>query len=127
MKTQEEIENLEKVIGQIQGAHAEISVLAKKSPNDSLNPFKLGLINKIIERANLHLGEQYRPFDDFDAFQADAVPTNSDVTMVLAQYLEEVERKRSDNVVMHQGRWVYALDGKPTDIRTGAPTKVIKK
>ena len=41
MKDQSEIESLEKLIGQLQGLHSEISLLAKKSPNDAVNSFKL--------------------------------------------------------------------------------------
>lgn len=61
---------------------------------------------------------------DFETFDVDDVPTTSDVTMVLAQYLEGAERYRSDNVVFSQGSWHYAINGKATDVRAGAPTKV---
>jgi hypothetical protein len=37
MKTKDDVENLEKLIGQLSGLHAEIFQLAKKSPNDGLN------------------------------------------------------------------------------------------
>jgi hypothetical protein len=89
MKSKQEVEQLEKVIGQLQGAHAEVSQLAKKSPNDALNKFKMVLINKILVTANDVLGDKYRPFQDFSQFDFDDVPTTSDVTMVLAQYMEE--------------------------------------
>lgn len=129
MKTKEDIESLEKVIGQLQGAHAEISQLAKKSPNDSLNKFKLDLINKVILSANAVLGDKYRPFDDFERFDADDVPTTSDVTMILSQYMEEVERYRSDNVAYDYDfhGWCYVMDGKQTSVRAGAPSKVGRK
>jgi hypothetical protein len=126
MKTKEDIEKLEKVIGQLQGMYSETSILAKKSPNDSINPFKLSLINKVLEAANLVLGNSYKPFEGFDRFDSDDVPTSSDVTMVLSQYLEEVERYRSDNVVNEYG-WKYVVNGKTTEIPSGPPSKVGKK
>ncbi len=43
MKTKEDVDKLEKVIGQLNGLHAEVSQLAKKSPNDGVNAFKLKL------------------------------------------------------------------------------------
>ena len=49
MKDRSEVERLEKLVGQLQGLHSEISLLAKKSPNDAVNKFKLGLINNIIK------------------------------------------------------------------------------
>lgn len=125
MDSREDVERLEKLIGQLQGMYSEISTLAKKNPNDSLNPFKLKLINRIIELGNSVLGESYKPFEEFDVFDGDDVPTTSDVTMVLAQYMEEAERFRSDNVMQNSvGRWYYVVSGDMGDILSGPPTKI---
>lgn len=128
MKTLQEVEKLEKIIGQLQGAHAEISILAKKSPADSLNAFKLTLINNVIKASNEVLGAKYKPFDHFDQFDPNDLPSNSDVTMILAQYMEEAERFRSDNVMYlsHKG-WVYKVDGKSSEIKSGRPSKIGRK
>ncbi len=127
MNSKEDIEKLEKVIGQLQGFHAEISALAKKSPNDALNPFKLKLINKVLEASNEVLGDSYRPFDDFQKFEQDDVPSNSDVTVVIAQYMEEAERYRSDNVKPKAGSWYYVIKGEAGDVRSGPPSKIGRK
>ena len=71
MKSQSDVESLEKLVGQLQGLHSEISLLAKKSPSDAVNSFKLGLINKVIASANAVLGPNYLPFADFDVFDTD--------------------------------------------------------
>lgn len=120
----EDIEKLEKVTGQLEGLHSEISALARKSPNDALNRFKLGFVNAILGSANSVLAGGYEPFPEFTQFDVDDVPTNSDVTMILAQYLEEMERKRADNIKMSHGQWVYLGD---TSIQTSAPRKVFLK
>jgi len=73
------------------------------------------------------LGPNYLPFGDFESFNADDVPSTSDVALVLAQYMEEAERYRSDNVKYWQGKWVYVVDGDASNILSGAPTKVGKK
>ena len=127
MDTIEDIEKLEKLIGQLNGMHTEISALAKKSPNDAVNTFKLKLVNKVLESGNAVLGENYRPFDEFDQFESDDAPSNSDVTMVLAQYMEEAERYRSDNVINEFGHWKYVVNGAPSDVRSGPPTKIGRK
>jgi hypothetical protein len=124
MKTKDDVEALEKLIGQLQGLHDEITQLAKKSPNDGLNPFKLKLVNKVLESANGLLAGRYRPFDDFDSFQVDDLPSNSDVTMILAQYMEQTERFRSDNVELDRGRWFYKINGKLSDVPSRGPTRV---
>lgn len=127
MKSRSDVEALEKLIGQLQGLHSEISLLAKKSPSDAVNTFKLQIINNVVAAANKVLGPNYLPLGEFESFDADAVPSTSDVAMVLAQYMEEAERYRSDNVRPWHGKWVYVVAGNPSDIPSGAPTKVGRK
>lgn len=122
MKSEQDIESLEKLIGQLKALHAEVSLLSKKSPSDAVNAFKLKLINKCLAFGNEVLGANYKPFDDFNAFDSDDVPSNSDVTMVIAQYLEEAERYRSDNVMMSNGWYYYKLGGEKSSIRSAPPT-----
>jgi hypothetical protein len=124
MKRKEDIENLEKLIGQLHALHSEISQLAKKSPNDGLNIFKLKLVNRVIASGNALLKGQYRPFDDFEQFEQDNLPTNSDVTMILAQYIEQTERFRSDHVIFSAHKWRYVVDGEPSDVEARSPTRV---
>jgi hypothetical protein len=71
MKTLDDIAQLEKLIGQLRAFHTEIGQLAKKSPNDGLNPFKLRLINSTLVLANEVLGKDYIPFGDFKGFDQD--------------------------------------------------------
>jgi hypothetical protein len=127
VKIQSEVEALEKLIGQLQGLHTEIGLLAKKAPSDAVNAFKLRLINKVLITANTVLSPDYLPFEDFEAFDSDDMPSTSDVALVIGQYIEEAERYRSDNVKFWSGRWVYVINGEASDIRTGTPTKVGKK
>jgi hypothetical protein len=124
MKSPEDVEKLEKVIGQLNGLHSELSLLAKKAPNDGLNLFKLKLVNKVLMSANELLVAGYVPFDDFSQFSEDDLPTNSDVTVVLTQYMEQVERFRSDHMVWYGSKWVYRINGSPGDIEGRSPTKI---
>lgn len=127
MKTKEDVENLEKLTGQLNSLHAEVTALAKKSPSDAVNTFKLKLTNKVLELGNQILGDKYRPFPDFEGFNSDDLPSTSDVAMVLGQYIEEAERFRSDNVVVDSGWWYYRVDGKRSDIRSAPPSKIGRK
>ncbi len=122
MKSEQDIEKLEKLIGQLKALHSEISVLSKKSPSDAVNDFKLRLVNKCLAAGNDVLGADYKPFDDFDAFDSDDMPSNSDVTMVIAQYLEEAERYRSDNVTVSGGYYYYKINGEQSSVRSAPPT-----
>lgn len=127
MESIEDVERLEKIIGQLQAAHTEVVALSKKSPSDSLNPFKLKIINKVLEESNDVLGEKYKPFGEFNRFEEDDLPSNSDVTMILAQYMEEAERYRSDNVIQNMGRWYYIVNRQTSEIQSGPPSKVGRK
>lgn len=124
MKSFEDIQELEKLIGQLKSLHMEIGLLAKKSPNDAVNNFKLKMINVTVQRANLLLGDGFLPYDDFKEFDKDDVPSNSDVTMVIGQYLEEAERFRSYHVVWSgkYGNHVYKINGEISDVRAAAPS-----
>lgn len=124
MKNEDEIRSLEKLIVQLQGLHAEITLLAKKSPNDGLNLFKLKLVNKVLTRGNEILMGHYKPFEDFNIFDEDALPTNSDVTMILALYMEQAERFRSDNMIHSDYQWWYVINGEASKIDGRPPTKI---
>lgn len=127
MDSKEDVERLEKLVGQLQGLYAEIGALAKKSPNDAVNPFKLKLINRVLAMGNEVLGDKYKPFEEFDQFDPDDAPSTSDVTMVISQYMEEAERFRSDNVIVNFSSWYYVIDGQASDVRSGPPTKIGRK
>jgi len=47
-----QIDEFEALQGQLQAFHEEMASLVKKSPNDALNKFKLGLVNSVLKKAN---------------------------------------------------------------------------
>lgn len=125
MKNAADVDKLEKLISQVQGLHSEISLLAKKAPNDGLNKFKLKFVNRCLSDANGLLGKGYIPFKEFAQFEESELPTNSDVTMMLFQYIEQIERFRSDNVKQNDSwDWKYVIAGKISDIPALPPTMV---
>jgi hypothetical protein len=125
--TKREISEFEALQGQLESFHAELTGLAKKNPNDALNKFKLALVNALLQRANSFLAKSNRPFKDFEQFDEVAMPSNSDVLLVLSQYLSALEKLRADNVTNFRGWWYWNAEGEPTDkptIRTFAPKKL---
>ncbi len=119
-----DIELLEKLIGKVEGFHAEITALVKKSVNDGVNKFKLKFINEAVSECNSFLPANYRPLKDFEQFDLDDVPTTSDVTFILSQYLQALENFRAANIDTDwQGSWFYKADH---SIHTGAPRKLKK-
>lgn len=120
----EDIEQLEKVTGKLEGLHREITLLARKSSKDALNTFKLKLVNSALAAANEILGDEHQPVKGFTQFDVDDVPSNSDATVVLAIYLEELERYRSDLLTFAGGSHWYVFDD-GTKLRA-AQTKRLK-
>jgi hypothetical protein len=125
--TKQEVDNFEKLQAQLEGLHNEISALSKKSQNDALNKFKLKFVNKIISDSNELLGKNYKPFSDFETFEENYMPTNSDVAMMLTQYLSCFEKLRADNVKQERMNWFWMIDGKQSDIKTVMPKKIKEK
>jgi hypothetical protein len=121
----EEVDLFEKVVGQLDGLHAEMSVMAKKDANDAVNAFKIKFINAIIIQLNVLLGDNYRPFVDFDQFSSEDLPSNSDVTFMLAQYLQASEKLRADNIYRHgSGEWYWKIPGEAETVKTRPPMKL---
>ena len=119
-----DIEILEKLIAKVEGFHAEITALVKKSPNDGVNKFKLKFINVAVQECNAFLPDKYKPLTDFQEFDVDDLPTTSDVTFILSQYLQALEVFRATNIDTDwQGSWFYKDDH---TIHTGPPKKVKK-
>jgi len=120
-----DVEEFERLQAQIEGLHTEIQTLVRKSPNDLLNKFKLGLVNSVLRRANTLLTEQYRPFEDFTDFADDQAPSNSDVMLVLSQYLASMETMRTDNIYQKGGVvWAWTINGQPSQVKTRPPLKL---
>lgn len=124
--TLDQINDFEKVHIQLESLHTEVSALSKKSQNDALNKFKLKFVNQAISASNKILSDKYRPFPDFEQFNEDEIPSNSDATMMLGQYLNCMEKLRADNIKYGgNGRWHWVQDnGKETEIRTAPPKKL---
>ncbi len=127
------VDIFEKLSGQLLSIYEEISLLSKKNPNDAVNKFKLKFVNKLISQSNEYLAEKYKPFDDFDTFDEDDIPQNSDVVFILSQYLQCFEKQRADNVVIQHGTWYWRVEGDENDsvdddgmvlIRTVKPKKL---
>ncbi len=120
----EAIDAFEKIQGQVEALWSELGQLSKKSPTDAVSKFKLDVTNRLIATANQVLGPQYVPLDDFAGFNLDDVPSNSDVVMVLAQYLACFEKFRSDHIRLEEygNRWFW--NSTLGEISTSPPKKL---
>ncbi len=120
-----DIEKFEKMQTQLHGLYEEISALSKKAPNDAVNKFKLKFINEVLSQSDGILTSQHKPFDEFKRFDEDDLPTNSDVALILSQYLNCMEELRVDNIEQPGGGgWYWLVNGEISTMRTSAPKKL---
>jgi hypothetical protein len=119
-----DVDKYQRVRSQLEAFHREFEGLAKKAANSALNSFKLKIVNQAIADANAVLGDAFLPIRGFAEFSDEELPSNSDVSMVLAQYLEALEVLRCRNITKENilGRWYWkADDAPPQSIETAPP------
>ena len=87
-----QIDAFETLQAQLTGLYEEMQTLVKKSPHDSINKFKIGLVNGVLRNANTFVGKGQKPVEGFVDFNEDDLPSNSDVLMILSQYLDYLEK-----------------------------------
>ncbi len=121
--TEENVNQFEKTQSQLEGLYKELSLLSKKNPNDAVNKFKLKFINQSLAESNDLLGENHKPYSHFNQFEDDDVPTTSDVTLMLEQYLNCLEKFRCDNIENHHGTYYWLVNGEKSNIKTNRPIK----
>jgi len=122
----EDVNQFITTFNQMRTLYDEIFSLAQKKPNDSINKFKLNLINRVLSNSNHLLQDAFKPFPDFNLFDESEMPSNSDVKIMLSQYLDSMERFRSKNIKKSFNQdWVWIIDNDKDDknmIKTYGPT-----
>src|SRR5436190_1466882 len=93
-----DVDKFEKVKAQISQLHSEVSLLSKGKSDNLINKFKLKFINEKLTGANAVLKGEFKPFKDFDVFDDAELPSNSDVVLILSQYLDCLEAWRCANI-----------------------------
>ena len=120
MDKKEDITEFEKLEEQLHSFLREISELSHKKPNDALNKFKLKFINSTLEGLNKLLGG-HKPLNDFEKFDIDEVPTNSDVVVILGQYAAALYLFRKEHTVNKSVNWYWLVRGQQSEMRTESP------
>ncbi|SRR6266536_2124625 len=117
-----DVDKYQRVQSQLEAFHREFEGLAKKTPNAALNAFKLKIVNQAIDDANAVLGKDFLPIRGFTQFTDEELPSNSDISMVLAQYLEAMEILRCRNIASDGiGRWYWDVQDAERELPTAGP------
>lgn len=86
-----EVEGFERAYSQIETLLKDFTILSNKNPSEVINLFKLNRVNDLLKIVNNSMSEDFRPFRDFEIFDEDSLPTNSDVLLMLNQYVDSIE------------------------------------
>jgi hypothetical protein len=119
--TPDDVNEFERVKARLTALHAELSILSKGKPDNPLNKFKLGIVNGIVVAANALLDSEFRPMAEFVGFDDGALPTNSDVAVVLSQYIDAMEGWRCAHVHFDGLRWIWNVEEE--SIKTESPSR----
>lgn len=123
--TEDEIENFRKMAAQLDALHQEATAASKKQPDKPVSKFKVDLANSVLETARNVLGDS-APALDFEKFDVDDLPTNSDLSFVVSQFVECAEKLKAQNIKRSfNGIWYWHLSGALTDI-VAAPPKGVR-
>ncbi len=120
--THTQVEEFERIAGQLTAHHQEFAVQAKAKPDNPINKFKLKMLNEKLTAANALLAGPFKPFADFAEFAEADLPTNSDVALVLSTYLASLERWRSAHV-FNDGYSYYWRTAAPPRLTAVGPTR----
>jgi hypothetical protein len=121
---QQEVEEFRKMAAQLDALHQEASASSKKHSDKPVSKFKVDLANSVLQVARKVLGTS-APALDFDKFDTDDLPTNSDLSFVVTQFVECAEKLKAQNIKRSfNGVWYWQVSGAMTEIVATAPKGV---
>ncbi len=103
----EQVHRYEELQSHLAALATEVAALAKKAPDAPLNKFKIEIVNERLRGANTLLMGIHKPFETFETFDEVDLPSASDASMVISQYLNSLEGWRSANVVNVNHTWYW--------------------
>ena len=112
--TEGEIEDFRKMVAQLDALHQEMTAATKRGADKPINAFKVRLANSILTQADHVLGDA-KPALGFKSFDENDLPTASDVSFIVTQYVECAEKVRQENIEKHYDNvWYWKKTGMVT-------------
>lgn len=116
MKSEKQISEFIKLLIQIQEVVGGFIELSKKKPNDGVNKFKLSLVNTLLSKVNPIIDKRNKPFEGFELFNEDDIPTNSDVVLILTQYIACLKKFGREQTDYYDHKHYWTINSKRSNI-----------
>lgn len=110
----------DKLEDQLTYMYLEIGKLSSKKSDGIINSFKLKIINALLQNANELFETGKLPIAKFALFQDEDLPSYSDITFLLTQYLEKLDYFRFQNTETSYGSCCWIV-GKAEKLKTKYP------
>lgn len=104
MISSRDIDKFEAVYPLLVSITKSMTALSSKKPSDLVSEFKVDQINKILKQCNSIL-EANRPNIEFEEFNNDTLPQNSDVVIMLELYITSMDKFKVSNSVFVGDDW----------------------
>ena len=119
--TASDVERFLRLRTQMSDLLGKMTALSGKNPDLVINKFKLSMINEQLAIANEILGSDGKPIKGFEVFDESSLATNSDVVVVLSQYLACLEIWRSAHVSVNEDENEWYWDTSDRDDLKASP------
>jgi hypothetical protein len=114
MKTTGELDAYIKLLMQFTKMTEVFEKLSKSTPNDHINDLKLECINVMLEQANALIVKNNKPIIGIVAFDPEKKPTNSDVYLILSQYLACMKKYGLEQTRNYNSKCYWVLNERRT-------------
>lgn len=88
--SQSDVDQYELLKPLLVAAYKEMQELSKKKPDSALNAYKVKMVNRILIPSK-ELFKSEPSYNFLDTLNSDDLPTNSDVVIILGQYLKALD------------------------------------
>lgn len=110
--TEEQVKKFTMVFPMLESMRDEMKVLSSKKQDGVLNNLKVKMINRLIGTARELLASE-PTVEYLEELDEDMLPQNSDVVLILCQYIEALMLFKSKNQVYTNYEWLWKTQENP--------------
>ena len=110
--TEEQVKKFTMIFPMLESMRNEMKALSSKKQDGALNNLKVKMINRLIGTARELLASE-PTLEYLEELDEDMLPHNSDVVLILCQYIEALRQLKSKNQVYSSHEWIWKTQENP--------------